>query len=393
VPTATLLAARDSLAQETSRLLRQWLGQEVRLREQRNATRDVEAWSLVQRADRLRRDGEVRVDGESHAGHRLFDQADSLLALAESRDGKWSEPIVIRARIALRRARASAQNSDANRWLGIGLAHAERALRNTPRSPDALEVRGTLRFERYARNLAANTLEEKALLRGAEADLLQATEINPAQASAWNALSVLDYRKLDLANANIHARRALEEDAFLAVANDVLWRLFATSYDLGDAPQATRWCAEGRRRFSTEARFAQCRLYVGLMNEQKPDVEDAWRTVHEVVNRTPPARRQLAERQARMLAAAALARTGLADSARAVLLSARAEREVDPQRALLWTEALVRVRLGDHAEAIRLLKLYLTEFPQHRAGHHRNTWWWKDLDTIPEYKALIGSTR
>jgi len=370
--------------------LRGWLGEEVHLREQRESTRDLEAWSLAQRAERLRSEAETSAKTDVAAGSQMFDRADSMLVLAEARDRAWIEPHLLRAKIALQRARRAGSTVETSHWIDVGLAQADSALAIAPRNPDALESRGTLRFERYARNLAANPIEEKTLLRLAEADLLAATEINPAQAGAWNALSVLDYRKVDLANANIHARRALEADAFLTAANDVLWRLFATSYDLGEAAQASRWCAEGHRRFSTEARFSQCRLYIGLMADEQPDVDGAWRSVREVVERTPEARRPLAERQARMLAAASVARSGLADSARRVLLAARAERTVDPERSLLWTEALVRVRLGERREAVRLLKLYLTEFPQHRAGMNRNTWWWKDLKTDPEYKALIG---
>jgi hypothetical protein len=193
--------------------------------------------------------------------------------------------------------------------------------------------------------------------------------------------------------ANIHARRALEADAYLAAADEVLWRLFATSYDVGNRDGAVKWCAEGRRRFPTTARFSLCRLYIGLMKDQKPDVADAWRAVGEVVANTPAPRRALVERQARMLAAAPLVYSGQPDSARHILAAARADRTLDPDGALIVAEALIRVRLGERAEAVRLLKGYWAEHPQHRAGNLRNTWWWKDLENDPEFKAAVGTNR
>jgi TolB-like protein/tetratricopeptide (TPR) repeat protein len=392
VPEAGLLTARDSLAGETSRMLREYVGDEVRLRESREQARDVKAWSLVQLAERLRQDGERLSGTDSIASARVLDSADALLVLAESRDPQWSQPTVMRARIALQRAKASRTNVGAAPWVDAGLVAAERALKTEPRSADALEIRGTLRFERFQRNLTVNPAEEKALVRDAESDLLRATQINPAQATAWNALSTVDYRKTppDLPGANINARRALEADAYLAAADEVLSRLFATSYDLGQHDEAVKWCNEGHRRYPESPRFVKCRLYIGLMKEQRPDVDSAWSTVRQLVALTPPARRPVVEREARMLAAAPLVYAGQADSARRVLVAARADRSVDPEGQLLGTEALIRVRLGERADAVRLLKIWLSDHPQHIPGMSRNTWWWKDLENDSEYKALIG---
>jgi tetratricopeptide (TPR) repeat protein len=393
VPEAALLNARDSLAEETSRMLRMWAGQEVQLREQREQARDAKAWSLFQLAERQRKDGDERVDADSAAAARAFDSADSILVLAEARDPSWTQPPVLRARIALRRARASKSASATAQWIESGIGHADRALKADPRSADALELRGALRYERYIRNLAANPAEEKTLLHDAEADLLRATEINPGQANAWNVLSALDYRKPEIEMANIHARRALEADAYLAAADEVLWRLFATSYDVGNHDGAVKWCTEGHRRFPAAARFSVCRLYIGLMKDQKPDVADAWRTVGEVAANTPAPKRALVERQARMLAAAPLVYSGQRDSARHILAAARADRSLDPDGALIVAEALIRVRLGERAEAVRLLKGWIAEHPQHRMGLTRNTWWWKDLENDPEFKAMVGTNR
>ena len=390
VPVQALASARDSIADETSQLLRRRVGQEMQLRRERHATSDLEAWSLLQRSAALRRTAEARTDSVPLEAAVLFDQVDSLLALAAARDARWPEPAIRRASLALRRTRLPrTPQAEQKRWIETGLAHAEDALSLAPRSSEALEMRGTLRYEKYVRQLAGNLAEEEALLRTAEADLLQSTEIDGSNASAWSTLSNLAYRKQDLVQANLYARQALEADAYLANADEVHWRLFATSYDLGQSAQASRWCDEGRRRFPRAARYAQCRLYIGLMDDQRPDPVEAWRSVADFMALTPPARRPLAERQARMLAAGTLARAGLADSARRVLLGARAGREIDPQGSLLSTEALVRLRLDEKTEAMELLTRYLSEFPQHRAGMTRNTWWWKDLQNDPKFRALV----
>jgi TolB-like protein/tetratricopeptide (TPR) repeat protein len=392
VPQAALLSARDSVARVTSEMLRPVIGEEVKLREERHAAHDALAWSLVQRAERLRREqadrGAVLASGVS-----ALSAADSLAALAETRDPAWSDPAVLRGRIALLAARQAPDGAGATRWLDAGMGAADRALAIDPRSADALEVRGALRYERYIRNLAANPAEERTLLRGAEADLLRATELNPAQANAWNVLSALDYRKPDVEMANIHARRALEADAYLAAADEVLWRLFATSYDVGHHDDAVKWCTEGHQRFPASARFVQCRLYIGVLNRDHPDVADAWRAVRELVERTPPDQRPLVERQARLLAAIALVYAGQRDSAARVVDRVLADRGADPEGALGVSEALALDRLGRRDDALRVIKSFMAAHPQHLRGMTRNTWWWKDLENDPEFKALVGGHR
>jgi serine/threonine-protein kinase len=302
---------------------------------------------------------------------------------------------VLRAQIALRRARLSATPAEMSRWIGAGLIEADSALAIDPRSADALEARGTLRYLRVARNLSADPAEERALVQGAEADLRQATEINPTQASAFSVLSAVYYRKNppDLAGAHINARRALEADAYLSSANDVLWSLVTSSYDLGEHDEALKWCTEGRRRFPGEVRFIRCDLYIGFMNGAKPNIAQLWREADSIVALTPAGQRPLVIRETRLVVAVSLAANGHADSARKVLESAKGDRTVDPGGELVAPEALLRVRLGDHAGAIRIIKLYLSAHPQHRAGLLRNTWWWSDLEEDPEFRALAGATR
>jgi hypothetical protein len=94
-----------------------------------------------------------------------------------------------------------------------------------------------------------------------------------------------------------------------------------------------------------------------------------------------------------LLVAVSLAAKGAADSARHVLERAKGDRTVDPDGELVAPEALVRIRLGEREQAVRIIKLYLSDHPQHRAGLMRNTWWWSDLENDPEFRALAGVAR
>src|SRR5690606_32959396 len=108
-----------------------------------------------------------------------YDQADSILALAQARDPRWTEPVVRRGRIAYQRSRllgADAMAADA--WVAPGLAFADQALQISPRDPDALELRGTLRYWKWLLQLEANPAARDELLSSARSDLEAATKAN-----------------------------------------------------------------------------------------------------------------------------------------------------------------------------------------------------------------------
>ena len=99
-----------------------------------------------------------------------------------------------------------------------------------------------------------------------------------------------------------------------------------------------------------------------------------------------------------VLVAGALARAGLADSARHVLIRARqgAGVDVDPKKELVGNEAVVRAILGDFDETVRLIEEYLVANPEHWKGFAKYTGpWWRDqrLQTNPKFKALIAGAR
>ncbi len=399
-PAAGVLALRDTLAEKVAEFLRGRIGAEVRLRRARAGTASGEAWTLVQRAGRLRdRADSLFQAGDTAAFAATLGAADTLLVRAAGLDPRWPEPVVARGEVAARRAANAVDPRAAGAWLDSGLARAAAALALDPRAAAALERRGTLRWERRDRGLAPDARDAQRLLDGAEQDLRAAVAVEPTRAEAWNTLSRVQYGRLNVVESNLAARRAYEADAYLTSAPAVLYRLFVTSYDMEQFVDASHWCDAGRARFPGNASFARCQLVLLSTKAKAPDVAEAWRLVDAVERLAPPARRGMAGRWGRVFAAAVLARAAgverrpeLADSARRVLARARAGADVDPRGELLGFEAFVRTTLGDRDEAVALLQRYLTAHPEHRGGFARaNPWWWRDLQQDPRFRELVAA--
>ncbi len=386
------IALRAMLAEKLSLMLRQWLRDEIRVRALRTGTENPNAWSLVQRAEKARKDAAVLEQGGNTAGAaNELAAADTMLAEAERLDPGWTEPIVLRGAIAGRQERLSRDAGDAARWINVGLAHADRAIALNSREADALELRGTLRVRRIARGLAKDAREVDQIIRASEQDLRAAIASNPTQAGALNVLSQLEYQQRGPVESYNLARRAYEADAYLTAAPEILWRLFATSYDLEQFANAERWCDEELRRFPQHLAAARCQLLMMTTKAIPADPTEAWRRAAELERVAPTPQREYYRREGQIFVGAVLARAGLPDSARRVLVRARADRQVDPRGELMGLEAFVRTMLGDKKEAVDLLQQYLTEHPEHRHGFAKaNPWWWRDLQDDPRFKSLVA---
>ena len=386
VPAGNLLLIRDTLATEVARVLRERLGEEVRLREERAGTKSTDAWTLVQQAERIRKHGEALVlAGKMDSAVALFGRTDSVLAAAERADPKWVDPIVLRGQLVERRVRLTRNAA----LIEEGLAHAGRALALAQQDARALELRGTLRYRRWQLARPPDPQQASTLLDDARADLERATNIDPTLASAYATLSSLYYQTKDLQGAALAARSAYEEDAYLSNAPDILYRLFFTSYDLDQQRQAQRWCQEGARRFPQDFRFLECQLYM-MTRLEPPDVPRAWRLLAGIDSLVPAPRRQAIHLREQMIVAATIARAGLKDSAHAVIERSRGTPELDPEHDLVALEAFVRTLLGEQDEAIRLLQRYVAANPEHsfRIGGDIFWWWW-DLQKHPGFQALV----
>ncbi|MGI8402984.1 MAG: hypothetical protein ACR2NS_15470 [Gemmatimonadaceae bacterium] len=268
------------------------------------------------------------------------------------------------------------------RLIDAGMAHANRAIALDPRNPDALELRGTLYTRPIANGLVSNQRKVDELLHSAETDLRAAIAVNPAQAGALYVLSTVQYQKgANRIEALSLAQRAYEADAYLTAAPQILWGLYSTSYDLGEFPNAKTWCDEATHRFPTQMVSARCRLWIMTFRAVRADPAEAWARAADYVAAASPQEREYYRREGQVVVAAVLARAGLADSARHVLVRARADRTVDPRGELIGYEAFVRATLGDKKEAVDLLQRYLTDHPEHRRGFAKvNAWWWHDLE-------------
>ena len=391
-PREEIFALQDDVAREVSLFLRQRLGEEINLQEIRTGTRNPKAWELVQQAAKLSKDVEpLLIAGDTAAAGRRLDAADSILAAVEQLDPKWVTPPIERGWLAYRQTDL-ADGFDKplySKWTTRGLEDANRALKIKPDDPDALELRGILRYLRWILNLEPDQAQAKLLLDGAEQDLRAAVAAKPTAARAWTYLSHLLSGQGQLAESKLAAVRSYEADPYLSSAKQTLYSLFTASYFLEDQVEAKHWCDEGGQRFPDYYRFAECRLWLMSMKGQTPDIAKAWQVQAEFVKLTPANLRAYYSLYGRMLVGMALVEAGLPDSARSVVSHSRGDATVDPGRELAYYEAVVRTQLGDRDEAFRLLSTYVAANPQQRANIAKDEGL-RDLRSDPRFVTLFG---
>ena len=393
-PRQEIFDLQDSVVTEVAIFLRKALGQEVQLRGAQAGTRNAAAWELFQQAHQTADGVDALVAaGDASAATRELLRADSTLAAAERADARWSRPPTERGWLIYRRWRLPGESGgDPQTLLDEGMAHAERALALNAQSADALELRGTLRYFAWLLNMAPAGDSAAALLASAEADLRAAVTASPVQAQAWSSLSHLLLARSETAEAKLAAQRAYEADPYLQSADLVLWRLFYAALELEDARESERWCKVGGERFPADPRFVECRLWLYALPGAKPDVESAWRLQEEYASTGPPEEREVRVRTGRMLTAMALARAGLADSARAVVRGTETGADIDPSRDLALMAAFVHAMLDDRDATLQQLGIYLAVNPQQRAGMATDqSWWFRSLRTDPRFRQLIGA--
>jgi len=394
--TSRAVTMQDSLATDVAAFLRKHLGDEVRLREQKRATKSSDAWLMVQRAERRSKDADSLLEaGATPQALIALAESDSLLVRAEAADRNWSTTPALRAAVAY--SRASALRRDPAQMAAVvdsGIAYADHALALNPRNADALEYKGKLLyFFRIGEHLIVNQREADQTLTLAESTLTRAVAVNRDQAGAWEALSALYYRKPDLALVVDAAEKAYKADEYLRSTRSILQRLFLARYNLEQFPEAMRTLEDYRRRFPNDKFYIDGRLLMYGTRYAKPDIDSAWTIAAQYAQQSPGQDSAFTRRRLDMYVASAIARAGLADSARRVLVRAREKpgSNVDPKHDLSAIEARVRVMLGDQDEAVRLLKDYLTVNPEHRKGFATRTmWWWRDLQSNPKFKSLIA---
>lgn len=392
-PKDELLQIRNTVAEEVSRLLRNWLGEEIEMRSQRAETESTTAWALVQRAERARKEMEEAIEaGDRQRMEDAYRRAEGLLQQAGTLDPNWAVPPTRLGWLDYRRSRTAGDLHSTVEWIDGAMEHAERALAVASNDADALELRGTLRYWRWLLNVTPDPDEQSALLERAREDLERAVDLDPGRASAYATLSHL-YAQSDVASMVLAARRAYEEDAYLDVAERNLWYLFTGSLDMGQFTQARRWCDEGARRFPEQPRFVLCQLRLMATPAMEPDVERGWQLLSRYDSLTAHSPNEAERIRARLTMAGVLARADLPDSARAVISRARAKIApgMDPSEDLASWEAYIRTLLKDYDEAIALLKRYQAAHPGHTYDPGKDLgWWWRELVSHPEFEDLAG---
>jgi TolB-like protein len=398
-----LIGLADSLAQEAAILIRKRIGVEAQLSRTRAGASSTDAWATYQRAEQRRDRGDSLYKAGDAAGfEREYATADSLAGLAEKLDPKWPDPIVLRGVLQFWRARRATDDPGlANKAIDLGLAQADRALSLDKDDADALELRGNLKYWRWLYPLESDPARRNQLIKSAQADLELATQLNPSQAGAYASLSHL-YANLpekSMVDVILAARQALEKDAYLSNADAIFNRLAHATYDLGQFPDADKWCREGQRRFPKDYRFVECELL--LMTSKFVEADPvkaparAWLLADSVVRLTPDERdRRYEQLYVRVLVAGVLARAGLTDSARSLLRNTRDDPEVDPSRDLANTAAFIWTLAGDTTEALNQIKLYLLANPGRKVDFRENpNWWFRGISTDPRYREIVGAPR
>ncbi|HEX6912776.1 MAG TPA: hypothetical protein VF142_20380, partial [Longimicrobium sp.] len=356
--------------EEVSGFLRRRLGEQIRLRQAGTEARSPRALELVLRGEQAYEDARAlggSLDTTDIASAlEMLARADALMAQAEAADPRWARPPIGRAWVALHGVRWSDEAGRRARVDSVR-ARAGRVLAREPSNARALEVRGSA--------LATVALQPGAdadvLLDEAERDLRAALAAEPSLAGAWGTLSLVLYARGRFADSDLAARHALEHDAYLEDADELLARRTYAALMAGDLGAAAEACERGRRGFPRDWRFVECRLT--LLREdasRPPDAALAWRLVAQLDTLDPPPRaaaggRAYAPIYRRVAAAAVSARAGQADSARAVLARARRDASSDRESrvALAYDEAYVLLLLGARDDARARLRAYLDQRP------------------------------
>ncbi|MEX2284806.1 MAG: hypothetical protein WEE89_20125 [Gemmatimonadota bacterium] len=384
-----LLAARDRGVEDVARLLRQFVGQEVRIRAGGMRLTNGEAWTLYQRAEKVRKDAEALArDHDVKAAHTTFTRADSLLKHVQVLAPEWPDPGILQANMAYRRSRQLSARPEVLEWADRAIAYADNAIALAPNDARALEIRGTSKYWKYLQLQGSDPEQSKRLFAEARRDLEESVRIDPRAAGAHSVLSHLLTRE-DLSSALLAARQAYEADAYLEAAPDILLRLVTGNYDLENFDQMQRWCTEGGRRMPTNFRFTDCQLLLLTTRQMEPDVERGWQLLAQLDSLSPENRRAYDHVRGLAMVGGIAARANMPDSARHVLAKAlnQLTHETDPRQEILPLIAYMYTLAGDNRTAIGLLRRYSAVTPTASFEHH---WRWRELRGLPEFQPLLA---
>lgn len=391
-----LIQVMESIGEEAARLLRQKLGQDIVIK-RRAQTTNATSWTLVQRAEKLRREAaHLAADDHLDAAFERFDQAHELLDAALRADTLWAEPAVLRSEIEYEKSRLTAGDQHvAERHIRQGIEHAQHALDIDPDNAAALGARGTLRYWMYLLNITPDEQEQHRLLEQGRQDLERAVRLDTGLATAHSVLAHLYFNTATTSQGVLASQRAYEADAYLEAADAILWRLYSGNYNLENWTEAERWCRVGADRFARNPEFAYCQLQLMIAPTGRPDVDRAWNLAARVDSLSPPQTREYERLNALLTVGGVLARAGLQDSARAVLDRARRQitHENDIGDDLSWREAHMRLLADQKDQTFELLRQLVLANPDHAFGEGANVgWMWRDLESDPRFDEIRSTS-
>jgi tetratricopeptide (TPR) repeat protein len=194
----------------------------------------------------------------------------------------------------------------------------------------------------------------------------------------------------------LEAKRAYEDDAYLEVAPEIVWRLFYGNFDLENFTQAKEWCDKGALRFPDDYRFVFCELRLMASPAQQPDVKQAWKLKTRIDSLAPAPKKQFEAARGEIFVAGVLARASMRDSAQAVLTRAEAKinPSIDPSYDLYWYEATVRLQLGEKDKAFELMRRGVLGNPETAIDPNKPLEWvYRDMQNYPRLKELYGTSK
>ena len=351
----------DDVVRGAALFLRREVGMHIEVELARTGAANEEAFRLVVAANAVQEPIVTLLEArEFAAALDLLASADSMLEIAAELDGAWAEPLVRRGWIRERRAFVTRLSDPGDvaargRLYEDGLAMAAQAAVRDPDHAGAYALRGALLHQL---SLLEETPRESVFERldAAERELRRATELDPVDQATWRRLADVLIATGRYGEAKVAAERAYRLDPYAAAARPLTNLLFTTSFEMGRDEDAHGWCSQGATYFPEDLVFVYCMLALHAWAdgiEPQPDlVRGELLRFQQGDRRVQP----WLEPRFETMIAAAYARAGQPDSARAILARVGAQPR-DP--GILWMRASVHALLGEDSAALALLEEWM----------------------------------